>query len=352
MIFAVFVGGAWLYLSSTEASTRTYVTGPRIDMLDDPGFVGMAERTPVSKAGQPRQPAAPGMSSTGRKSARRSQRRRGPSLTEVADRLARRADEASVELRREASDSYMASFARGVTAAKKGNLDEAIAQFDDAISRNPSAVAALAAKGSALVEQGRFLEARDTYEKLLAVDSNDVESRYNYAVVLYRLSEFQDSAIQLREVIRRKPDHANAHYNLASLAQREGRISEARASLEMFTRLRPDVASAWFNLGVIYVDFDMPLEAAGAFESVTTITPDDADAFLNLGIARAVSGQYASALDAVRIANELSPCDDTILRYLATLHDIMADQNASDAPRHRRMAAMLQEQVESEVPTP
>lgn len=352
-IFVVFVGGAWLYLSATEKSALHPSPVGRLDVLDDPGFVHLAERTLPAKR-ELRMQAAPldARTPAQNRSTKRTPRPRGPALGQIIDQVALKLDEASVELRHDADASFVSLYSKGTLAARDGDFNAAIDHFDNALKRNPTGYAALAAKADVLVAQGMFLEARDAYEQVLKADYNDPEVRYNYAVVLYRLSDFQESAHQLRQVIRRDPDHANAHYNLASLAQREGRIDEARASWEAFTRLRPNVASAWFNLGVTYVDYDLPLEAACAFQAVTTITPDDADAFLNLGIARAVAGDYRAALDAIRIANELSPCDETLLRYLATLHDILADQGSPDAPSHRQIAAMLQEQVDSQAPTP
>ena len=352
-IFVVFVGGAWLYLSATEKSSLHTSTPARLDVLDDPGFVHLAERTLPAKRQLRLQDAPPeSRASAQHRPTILAPRPRGPALGQIIDQVARKLDEASVELRHDADASFVSLYSKGTLAAREGRFDIAIDHFDQALARNPTGYAALAARADVLVAQGMFLEAREAYEQVLKADYDDPEVRYNYAVVLYRLSDFQESAHQLRQVIRRDPDHANAHYNLASLAQREGRIDEARASWEAFTRLRPNVASAWFNLGVTYVDYDLPLEAAGAFEAVTTITPNDADAFLNLGIARAVAGDYHAALQAIRIANELSPCDETLLRYLATLHDILADQGSPDAPSHRQIAAMLQEQVDSQAPTP
>ena len=351
-IFVVFVGSAWLYLSSTESSQGPSGVVGRLDVLDDPGFVNLAERIPVSRRPMDTVPKSSPTPSPPKTRPPTRNKSLSPSPRQIAAQLARRADETSVDLRAEVADSYLGHFSRGVTAARNGEFEAAIAHFDRALDKESAGAAALAAKASALVELGRYLEARDVYEALLRTGRVDPDARYNYAVVLYRLSEFLESARQLRLVIRDRPNHADAHYNLASLAQREGRIGEARDSLEVFTRLRPDVASAWFNLGVLYVDFDLPLEAAHAFEAVTTIAPEDADAWLNLAIARAVAGQYRAALNALQAADEISPCDDTIVRYLATLHDILADQNTPDAPRHRRIAAMLQEQVESGPATP
>lgn len=352
-VFVVFVGGAWLYLSATEKARTVATSAGRLDVLQDPGFVELAERTPPARRLNPSNAAPPSPVAPPRQEQRSPSARR-PSTTpgELLTQLARRMDDAAVDVRNDAADTYLWHFSRGVNASRKGDVESAIAHFDRALKIEADGAAALAAKASALARLGRFLEARDVYEQLLRTGPVDPDARYNYAVVLFRLSEFLESARQLRLVVRERPDHADAHYNLASLAQREGRINEARDSLEIFTRLRPDVASAWFNLGVLYVDFDLPLEAAHAFEAVTTITPADADAWLNLAIARAVAGQYRAALEALRSADEVSPCDETIVRYLATVHDILADQNTPDASQHRRIAAMLQEQVDASLVTP
>lgn len=364
-VFALIVGGPWLYLSITQERSGRATTGRSADILHDPAFVGLAERTPPKPVSEPEAQASGktpkeinplaldsvtdqrALPTDPQFAIRNPKSFAPPTARQVAALVADRLDEASVKLRTDLDKSSVTQFVRGASAAQEGKLDDALARFDQAIQRDPENISAHAARASILVAQGRFAEAADAWAEVVRRSPKDAASRYNLAVVLFRLGRNHEAATQLREVIAIDPDHAPAHYNLASLAQREGRLREARDAWETFTRLRPEVASAWFNLGVAYIDLDQPVEAVACFSVLAQLTPEDADAHLNLGIASAMSGQFDAALAALQRADALAPCDETITRYLVALHDLVADHGGPKAAQHRQLAVMLQEQVEN-----
>lgn len=353
--FVVLVGGPWAYLSLTQERFAGLDEPTHKNLFDDVDSYDRGrtqavtasypstsdgEITPIvfdetDERGEKNKVAAP------------SRPRRAP-LMIVLDRM----DEASVRLRNDPNANAVIQYGRGVAAVRQGRPEEALSHFDWVLKSDPKNTAVLEAKAAALVELNRFDDAETEYARLTQIAPEDLNARYNHAVVLYRLSRFREAAEQLREVVRREPEHAEAHYNLASLAQREGRLAEARESLEVFTRRRPEVMSGWFNLGVVLMDLDLPQAAADCFKTVASADPLDADAHLNLGIAYSWAGEYDLALGPMERANELLPCDDTILKYLAALHDLLADQAGPESEEHRRIATTLSEQVDAVEDTP
>ncbi|RIK67898.1 MAG: hypothetical protein DCC65_05350 [Planctomycetota bacterium] len=350
LAFCVLVGGPWAYLSLTDERSRLPPREPSVDLLDRLDSVAQ-EMSPGSVAHPPTDGARGPQSSPGDSimSWRHdSQAAASPPIREkpapgILDRL----DETSVRLRSQADRSAAVQYGRAIAAAHAGRLEEAVEHLDRALTADPRNADLLRESAAVHVALSRFADADTIYEELLKVNPGDAAARYNRAVVLFRLARFFEAAQELRETVRLEPDHAEAWYNLASLAQREGRLSEAREALEAFTRLRPEAAGGWFQFGVVHMDLDAPHAASACFLAAVEADPRDAAALLNLGISYAHTGEYELALAAVEKANTLTPCDETILRHLAALHDLLADRDGPRSDEHRRLATAFAEQVDA-----
>jgi len=118
-----------------------------------------------------------------------------------------------------------------------------------------------------------------------------------------------EAIAQFREVIRLKPDYAEAHSNLGNaLAKLPGRLAEAASELELALRLKPDFAKAHNNLGSVFAKTPGRLEAAVVqFEDALRLRPDYADAENNLGNALVAEGRFAAAIGPLEAALRLNP---------------------------------------------
>jgi protein O-mannosyl-transferase len=105
----------------------------------------------------------------------------------------------------------------GVALVKKGQIDEAIRQFQESIHLNP--------------------------------DHADVH--YNLGTALYQQGRSGEAISQFQEAIRLKPDHATAHNNLGTALGLIGQTEEAIRQFQEALRLMPDYADARKNLDVL-----------------------------------------------------------------------------------------------------
>ena len=112
----------------------------------------------------------------------------------------------------------------GTALQVQGKLREAVQAFDKAIQLNPDSAEAYSNRGNALKELGQV--------------ENAVAS-FNDAVASY------DKAIQL------KPDFAEAYYNRGNGLKDLGRLDEAVASYDKAIRIKPDFAGAYLNLSAL-----------------------------------------------------------------------------------------------------
>lgn len=336
-IFGGFVALIWVYLAATQPPTSVSIAPAKESAFDREleALTSGSRRESLTEAPPPIKvgvvvPARPS-------------RPPGPSLRQIGSQWAEQLDEASVKLRNDVGNTTILQEAKARRAAAGGDHEVALRHLEKTLAKNPRDTAALSAKAASLVALEQFAEAAEVYRDVVRLAPRDTIARYNYAVVLWRLSRLDAAARELREVVGLAPDHADAQYNLASLAQRDGRLTEARTAWQAFTSLRPEAPSGWFNLGVVCMDFDEPKAAADAFAKFTQLAPSDPDGWINLALAEAAADHLESALYALKIADELSPCEALTLDLLAQVHESLAKRDPSTALEHAVAAAELRE---------
>ena len=77
------------------------------------------------------------------------------------------------------------------------------------------------------------------------------------------------------------PGHAETHVNLGRLLHEGGEAAAAETHYRAALSTRPDDATAAFNLGVALEDLGREQEALGAYERAIAADPVDADAHFN-----------------------------------------------------------------------
>jgi adenylate cyclase len=120
--------------------------------------------------------------------------------------------------------------------------DLAIAETEAAVELNPNNARACMALGNRLDLAGRTEEGISQMERSLQLNPRD-PNRFVYmgylARAYVRLGDYETAAKRAREMVRLRPDHADAYYRLAISLGHLGRADEARAALAECERLRP-----------------------------------------------------------------------------------------------------------------
>jgi len=136
----------------------------------------------------------------------------------------------------------------GVILDQKGQTDEAINQFQEAIHLNPDFAEAHNNLGNALGKKGQIDEAISQFQEAIRLKPDDAEAHDNLGIALGRKGQTDEAISQCREAIRLKPDFAEAHYNLGNALGMKGQIDEAISQFQEAIRLKPDYAEAYRNL--------------------------------------------------------------------------------------------------------
>jgi len=126
--------------------------------------------------------------------------------------------------------------------AKQGRLDEGRKHLQSArLSGNADRVQLLLAESQLLRDAGKTKEAYELLATSLAVQPEQPELLYEAALLAEKIGRHDILEINLRKLIRLKPEHAHAYNALGySLADRNQRLAEAEQLINKALQLAPD----------------------------------------------------------------------------------------------------------------
>ena len=139
--------------------------------------------------------------------------------------------------------------ALGAELARRGRLDLARAQFEEAHRLRPLYHEPLSNLGYMALQEGRTAEAVRLLEDAARLEPRDPEVHNNLGMALAASGESQGALRAYRRALELKPDHFGARNNLANLLQRTGRSEEALRLYREALELDPASADAHNNLG-------------------------------------------------------------------------------------------------------
>jgi Tfp pilus assembly protein PilF len=147
-----------------------------------------------------------------------------------------------------APGSFESHYNLGEMLQARGALDEAIEQFQAAVTIRPNDAIANNALGGALLAKGDLRGAITHFNAALATQPDYFDAHYNLANALATQGDFQAAAEQFQEAANLNPNDANAQANLGTALVQLGQLSEAKSHYETALRLDPTNQLAHDNL--------------------------------------------------------------------------------------------------------
>ncbi len=204
-------------------------------------------------------------------------------------------------------NNYLSHNNLGSALGKKGQLDEAISQFGEAIRLKPAYASAHNNLGNALFLKGQPQEAIQQYREAARLKPNYAEAHYNLGSVLDQEGRIEEAIGEYRQAIRLKADYARAYNNLGSALFRKGRLADAIRQYQEAIRHAPDDTKTHYNLGLALDQQGRADEAIREYQEALRLEPDDANTHYNLGVVFSKKGHAEEAIVEYREAIRLKP---------------------------------------------
>jgi len=188
-------------------------------------------------------------------------------------------------------NNHVAHYALGSAYYTKGQTDEAIRQFREAIRIRPGYAEAQSDLGAALDKAGQTDEAISHIQEAIRLRPLDAFPHFNFGAALDKKGQTDEAICQYQEAIRLKPDDAQAYGNLGADLGKQGQTDEAMRDLQEAIRLKPDDAEPHINLGAVLDKKGQADEAVRQYQEAIRLKPDAAEARNNLGYLWASRGE-------------------------------------------------------------
>jgi Tfp pilus assembly protein PilF len=136
-----------------------------------------------------------------------------------------------------------------------------------------------AALGNAYSRLERYDQAIEAYDRSLGMDpygpANYLLHR-SLGLCLAKEGRYDEAAVQLKQVVKLKPNKPAYHYNLASVLAKAGRYGEAVPYFKRVLELDPNSAVTYRSLGFCYARMGKKEEAEKYLERYLKLSPKDA----------------------------------------------------------------------------
>jgi tetratricopeptide (TPR) repeat protein len=204
-------------------------------------------------------------------------------------------------------DSFMVHLNLGIVLAQRGEVAEAIAQFQKTLELKPGYAKAHNDLGLALLQEGSADAAIDQFQKVIKINPNYAEAFYNLGNALIQKGRVDETIAYYQKALQIKPDYPEACYNLGNALIRMGRTDEAIGYYEKALQIKPDYAEAENNLGKTLLEKGRVDEAIADFEKVLQLKPDHVNACYNLGLALLRKGRVGEAIACFQKVLQIKP---------------------------------------------
>ena len=205
----------------------------------------------------------------------------------------------------------------GVALSQKGQVDEAIAQFQKTLQINPNYAEAHYNLGNAFLKKGQVDKAIAQWQKALEINPNLSDAQNNLGTALKQKGQVDEAIVHYQKALEINPNHAKAHNSLGNALLQKGQLDEAIAHYQKALEIDPNYAEAHNNLGTALAQKRQVDEAIVQYQKALEINPNHANAHNNLGAALLQKGQVDEAIAQFQEGVRLNPHDSDAQKNLA-----------------------------------
>jgi tetratricopeptide (TPR) repeat protein len=196
--------------------------------------------------------------------------------------------------------NYIAQNNLAGSLLERGQLDEAIVHYREAVEMEPDIAQVQSNLGNALVQQGKVEEAIVHLQRALQIDPAYAEA-YNYmGNGLMKKGQAAEAIGYYQKAVELNTSYADAQNNLGAAFLRNGQVEQGLAHYKQAVVMKPGSAEMQLNLGNALARKGMWVDAIACYQAALSAGPDPVQAARvrnNLGGALERIGKPDEALE-------------------------------------------------------
>jgi tetratricopeptide (TPR) repeat protein len=135
-------------------------------------------------------------------------------------------------------------FFRGLSQENNGQAEEALVDYQKAVEIKPDFVLPYSRSGKIYARQQNHEKAREFYQKAFELGDRDITSLYNYGVVLMNLGQSLEAKTVFEDLLAVDEGYPDAYYHLGIINIGQGDTEKAKELLQKFLEVDPENPNA------------------------------------------------------------------------------------------------------------
>lgn len=190
----------------------------------------------------------------------------------------------------------LAWYARGIIYAAQGNLENAIADYDEAIRLNPEDANAYNNRGFEKYRLGNIEGAITDYDEAIRLDPENANLYINRGDAKQEIGDLVGAIADYNEAIRLKPEYYNAYHGRGIVKGQVGDFEGAIADFDEVIRLYTENVVAYSDRGLAKYNLGDLEGAIADYDEALRLDPEYVDAYMYRGGAKYDLGDFEGAI--------------------------------------------------------
>ncbi len=237
---------------------------------------------------------------------------------------------------------------RGLARLNRGDVDQAIADFDEAIRLQPKQADAYNNRGNAYSRKRQWSRAIADYGAAIDLGPKSALAHYNRGLAYHTVGELDRAIADFEEAIRLDPKDPDAHNERGRAHHAKGEFDRAVADYGEAIRRDPRHMIAYFNRGLAHQAAGELDRAIADFGEAVRLAPESADIYGNRGIAHAAKGDLDRAVADYDEAIRRDPAYAAAYANRGLAHEAKGDTARAAADFRAALAAPAKDDEGSE----
>jgi tetratricopeptide (TPR) repeat protein len=174
----------------------------------------------------------------------------------------------------------LSHYEKGLELSQTDKIDDAIAEFRQAVSLYPALSQAYLEMGKIYLRTGRIDDAVAVLTSAIRYEPNDFDLTLDYGIALYGKKDFEAAGPQLNKAAQLNATAVTPHYYLGLLFIQIKKLDKAQAELETAKQLKGDKNFPLLHryLGGVYLARNLDRQAVTELETYLKLAPKTKDA--------------------------------------------------------------------------